>query len=104
MQSRTPSTPSPPASRLACRVMNLLASPSPPLSNAEYHQETLEILKLAIKSTKKLWAVMLDTVGPELQVVNKSKASISLLFSPLTRGRRPPHMYCQLTSLGLLRL
>ncbi|EEC84527.1 hypothetical protein OsI_31247 [Oryza sativa Indica Group] len=74
------------------------------MSDAEYHQETLEILKLAIKSTKKLWAVMLDTVGPELQVVNKSKASISLLFSPLTRGRRPPHMYCQLTSLGLLRL
>uniref|UniRef100_A0A0E0MCF8 Pyruvate kinase n=1 Tax=Oryza punctata TaxID=4537 RepID=A0A0E0MCF8_ORYPU len=46
--------------------------------DAEYHQETLENLKLAIKSTKKLCAVMLDTVGPELQVVNKSEASISL--------------------------
>nr|CBX25311.1 hypothetical_protein [Oryza brachyantha] len=45
--------------------------------DAEYHQETLENLKLAIKSTKKLCA-MLDTVGPELQVVNKSEASISL--------------------------
>nr|CBX25508.1 hypothetical_protein [Oryza glaberrima] len=46
--------------------------------DAEYHQETLENLKLAIKSTKKLCAVMLDTVGPELQVVNKSEAAISL--------------------------
>nr|CBX24455.1 hypothetical_protein [Oryza glaberrima] len=46
--------------------------------DAEYHQETLENLKVAIKSTKKLCAVMLDTVGPELQVVNKSEASISL--------------------------
>ncbi|XP_062166380.1 pyruvate kinase 1, cytosolic isoform X1 [Alnus glutinosa] len=44
----------------------------------EYHQETLENLKAAVKSTKKLCAVMLDTVGPELQVVNKSEKSISL--------------------------
>ncbi|XP_072970944.1 pyruvate kinase 1, cytosolic [Typha angustifolia] len=44
----------------------------------DYHQETLENLKLAIKSTKKLCAVMLDTVGPELQVVNKSESAISL--------------------------
>ncbi|KAF0933346.1 hypothetical protein E2562_017968 [Oryza meyeriana var. granulata] len=40
--------------------------------------ETLENLKLAVMSTKKLCAVMLDTDGPELQVVNKSEAAISL--------------------------
>ncbi|XP_010243271.1 PREDICTED: pyruvate kinase 1, cytosolic-like [Nelumbo nucifera] len=44
----------------------------------DYHQETLENLKMAVKSTKKLCAVMLDTVGPELQVVNKSEKSILL--------------------------
>ncbi|KAH7680556.1 Pyruvate kinase protein [Dioscorea alata] len=44
----------------------------------DYHQETLENLKLAVKSTKKLCAVMLDTVGPELQVLNKSERAISL--------------------------
>ncbi|PKA52456.1 Pyruvate kinase, cytosolic isozyme [Apostasia shenzhenica] len=44
----------------------------------DYHQETLENLKMAVKSTKKLCAVMLDTVGPELQVVNKSGNAISL--------------------------
>ncbi|KMZ60212.1 Pyruvate kinase [Zostera marina] len=42
------------------------------------HQETLNNLKLAIKSTKKLCAVMLDTVGAELQVVNKNEHAISL--------------------------
>ncbi|KAI4349043.1 hypothetical protein L6164_009691 [Bauhinia variegata] len=46
--------------------------------DAEYHQETLETLKTAIKSTKKLCAVMLDSVGAEMQVVNKSGKSISL--------------------------
>ncbi|CAN6452300.1 unnamed protein product [Victoria cruziana] len=44
----------------------------------EYHQETLENLKKAVKGTKKLCAVMLDTIGPELQVVNKSEKAISL--------------------------
>lgn len=44
----------------------------------EYHQETLENLKIAIKSTKKLCAVMLDTVGPELLVVNNAQVPISL--------------------------
>ncbi|CAI9097851.1 OLC1v1034364C1 [Oldenlandia corymbosa var. corymbosa] len=44
----------------------------------EYHQETLENLRAAVKATKKLCAVMLDTVGPELQVVNKSETAISL--------------------------
>ncbi|KAG6690229.1 hypothetical protein I3842_10G004200 [Carya illinoinensis] len=48
--------------------------------DAKYHQETLENLKAAVKTTKKLCAVMLDTVGPELQVVNKSGKSISLLM------------------------
>ncbi|XP_077230083.1 pyruvate kinase 1, cytosolic-like [Tasmannia lanceolata] len=46
--------------------------------DTDYHQETLENLKTAVKSTKKLCAVMLDTVGPELQVVNKIERSISL--------------------------
>ncbi|KAG2686460.1 hypothetical protein I3843_09G006900 [Carya illinoinensis] len=48
------------------------------LGDPEYHQETLENLKAAVKSTQKLCAVMLDTVGPELQVVNRSGKSISL--------------------------
>ncbi|KAK7344864.1 hypothetical protein VNO77_15045 [Canavalia gladiata] len=46
--------------------------------NPEYHQETLENLRAAVKRTKKLCAVMLDTVGPELQVVNKTEHPISL--------------------------
>lgn len=46
--------------------------------DADFHQQTLENLKMAIKSTKKLCAVMLDTGGPELQVVNKTEHPISL--------------------------
>ncbi|KAK9106878.1 hypothetical protein Syun_022889 [Stephania yunnanensis] len=46
--------------------------------DVEYHQETLENLKIAIKTTKKLCVVMLDTIGPELQIVNNSQHSISL--------------------------
>ncbi|OWM70273.1 hypothetical protein CDL15_Pgr026123 [Punica granatum] len=46
--------------------------------DADFHQETLENLKMAVKSTKKLCAVMLDTVGPELQVVNKTQHPITL--------------------------
>ncbi|KAI3984641.1 hypothetical protein MKX01_004004 [Papaver californicum] len=46
--------------------------------DTEYHQETLENLKTSVKSTKKLCAVMLDTVGPELQVINKSEKTIAL--------------------------
>ncbi|KAL8159696.1 hypothetical protein V2J09_001233 [Rumex salicifolius] len=46
--------------------------------DAEFHQQTLDNLKIAMKTTKKLCAVMLDTVGPELQVVNKSGRPISL--------------------------
>ncbi|KAL6998144.1 pyruvate kinase [Sarracenia purpurea var. burkii] len=44
----------------------------------EYHQETLEKLRVAVKTTKKLCAVMLDTVGPELQVINNTEKCISL--------------------------
>ncbi|KAM1018644.1 hypothetical protein ACFX13_040872 [Malus domestica] len=46
--------------------------------DAQFHQETLGNLKVAMKSTNKLCAVMLDTVGPELQVVNRSEHPISL--------------------------
>ncbi|XP_072979155.1 pyruvate kinase 1, cytosolic-like [Typha angustifolia] len=44
----------------------------------DYHQQTVDNLRLAVKSTKKLCALMLDTVGPELQIVNKSERAISL--------------------------
>ncbi|KAM7270531.1 hypothetical protein ACFE04_029745 [Oxalis oulophora] len=44
----------------------------------DYHQETLENLKIASKSTKKSCAVMLDTAGPELQVHNKTGNPIVL--------------------------
>ncbi|KAH9627066.1 hypothetical protein KSS87_023754 [Heliosperma pusillum] len=47
--------------------------------DAEYHQETLVNLRKAIKTTKKLCGVMLDTVGPELQVINKKELPISLV-------------------------
>ncbi|XP_022744192.1 pyruvate kinase 1, cytosolic-like isoform X3 [Durio zibethinus] len=46
--------------------------------DSEFHQQTLENLKIAVKSTKKLCAIMLDTGGPELQVVNKTEQPISL--------------------------
>ncbi|WRX12752.1 Pyruvate kinase [Theobroma cacao] len=46
--------------------------------DTEFHQETLENLKIAVKSTKKLCAIMLDTGGPELQVVNRTEHPISL--------------------------
>ncbi|VFQ80269.1 unnamed protein product [Cuscuta campestris] len=46
--------------------------------DSEYHQETLENLKTASKNTKKMCGVMLDTIGPEMQVINKSNHPISL--------------------------
>eukprot|EP00268_Persea_americana_P029040 TRINITY_DN2810_c2_g1_i2.p1 TRINITY_DN2810_c2_g1~~TRINITY_DN2810_c2_g1_i2.p1 ORF type:complete len:170 (-),score=25.23 TRINITY_DN2810_c2_g1_i2:31-540(-) len=46
--------------------------------NDEYHQETLDNLRKAVKSCKKLCAVMLDTVGPEVQVFNKTGNPIEL--------------------------
>ncbi|XP_028062782.1 pyruvate kinase 2, cytosolic-like [Camellia sinensis] len=36
------------------------------LGDPEYHQETLENLRAAVRTTNKLCAVMLDTVGHEL--------------------------------------
>ncbi|KAF9618165.1 hypothetical protein IFM89_000568 [Coptis chinensis] len=45
--------------------------------------ETLANLKLAVKSTKKLCAVVLDTVGHELQVVNVTEDAISLVVDGL---------------------
>ncbi|GBG64977.1 hypothetical protein CBR_g48726 [Chara braunii] len=44
----------------------------------EYHQETLENLKKAIRKTKRLCAVMLDTIGAELQIRNRSEKPIAL--------------------------
>ncbi|KAF9604119.1 hypothetical protein IFM89_002794 [Coptis chinensis] len=44
------------------------------LIDPEYHQQTLANLKLA---------VMLDTVGPELQVVNVTEDAISLVTGGL---------------------
>ncbi|PKA66767.1 Pyruvate kinase, cytosolic isozyme [Apostasia shenzhenica] len=46
--------------------------------NTDYHQETLENLKMASKNVNKLCAVMLDTVGPELQVRNTTGNPIEL--------------------------
>ncbi|CAM8931791.1 unnamed protein product [Rhodiola kirilowii] len=51
--------------------------------DAEYHQQTLDNLRDSVKQTRKLCAVMLDTVGPELQVVNKSEKSITLVADGL---------------------
>ncbi|KNA24291.1 hypothetical protein SOVF_016980 [Spinacia oleracea] len=42
------------------------------------HSTTVGNLKTAIKATRKHCAVMLDTVGPELQVVNRTGKEISL--------------------------
>jgi pyruvate kinase len=44
----------------------------------DYHQETLENLKIAVKGINKLCAIMLDTVGPELRVFNRSEEPIVL--------------------------
>ncbi|KAI0494386.1 hypothetical protein KFK09_024520 [Dendrobium nobile] len=46
--------------------------------SADYHQETLDNLKTAMKNVNKLCAVMLDTVGPELQVHNTTGNPIEL--------------------------
>ncbi|KAL6987262.1 pyruvate kinase [Sarracenia purpurea var. burkii] len=45
----------------------------------KYHQETLENLRVAVKNIKRLCAVMLDTMGPALQVCNKTGNPIELL-------------------------
>ncbi|XVF56264.1 hypothetical protein PTKIN_Ptkin06aG0105200 [Pterospermum kingtungense] len=46
--------------------------------DSDYHQETIDNLRIAVKSARKLCAVMLDTVGPELQVYNKTSNPIEL--------------------------
>ncbi|KAF9610373.1 hypothetical protein IFM89_022043 [Coptis chinensis] len=62
--------------------------------------------KLAIKSTQKLCAVMLDTVGPELQVVNKTEQSISfeadafVVLTPNQKIKKPLQSYCRSISMG----
>ncbi|XWS43064.1 hypothetical protein CRYUN_Cryun16bG0069200 [Craigia yunnanensis] len=46
--------------------------------DSDYHQETIDNLRIAVKSARKLCSVMLDTVGPELQVYNKTANPIKL--------------------------
>ncbi|KAH9620886.1 hypothetical protein KSS87_011243 [Heliosperma pusillum] len=46
--------------------------------DVDYHQETIDNLRIAVKSANKLCAVMLDTVGPEIQVHNKSGNPVEL--------------------------
>ncbi|PNW87383.1 hypothetical protein CHLRE_02g147900v5 [Chlamydomonas reinhardtii] len=44
----------------------------------EYHQETLDNLRIAMRNTKRLCCTMLDTMGPEIIVLNRPEAPISL--------------------------
>ncbi|GAQ85010.1 pyruvate kinase [Klebsormidium nitens] len=46
--------------------------------DAAYHQETLENLKAAVKTTKRLCSVMFDTVGPELQIYNSNEGPLQV--------------------------
>ncbi|KAG2561478.1 pyruvate kinase 1, cytosolic-like isoform X1 [Panicum virgatum] len=46
--------------------------------DAEYHQETLNNLRKAAQNVKKLCPVMLDTLGPEIQVHNSTGGPIEL--------------------------
>ncbi|XP_078434119.1 pyruvate kinase 2, cytosolic-like [Wolffia australiana] len=46
--------------------------------DTDYHQETLENLRKAVKNVKKLCAVMVDTVGPEIQICNDKGLPIEL--------------------------
>ncbi|KAK3119952.1 hypothetical protein QOZ80_9AG0678490 [Eleusine coracana subsp. coracana] len=46
--------------------------------DASYHQETLDNLRKAAQNVKKLCPVMLDTMGPEIQVHNSSGGPIEL--------------------------
>lgn len=46
--------------------------------DTDYHQETIDNLRIAVRNTKKLCAVMLDTVGPEILISNKSGNPIKL--------------------------
>ncbi|KAG2488957.1 hypothetical protein HYH03_012576 [Edaphochlamys debaryana] len=44
----------------------------------DYHQETLDNLRVAMRNTKRLCCTMLDTMGPEIIVLNRPDAPISL--------------------------
>ncbi|KXZ54190.1 hypothetical protein GPECTOR_5g285 [Gonium pectorale] len=44
----------------------------------EYHQETLDNLRTAMRNTKRLCCTMLDTMGPEIIVLNRPEHPISL--------------------------
>ncbi|XP_078440898.1 pyruvate kinase 2, cytosolic-like isoform X2 [Wolffia australiana] len=46
--------------------------------DVDYHQETVDNLRKAMKNVRKLCAVMMDTMGPELQVFNRSGNPIEL--------------------------
>ncbi|KAM1556539.1 hypothetical protein TB2_040120 [Malus domestica] len=76
--------------------------------NREYHQETLENLKVAVKS-KKLCAIMLDMVGPELQVANKTRNLIALIGDGLVvltpdRGQEPSSKLLPINFDGLAKV
>lgn len=43
-----------------------------------FHQETLDNLRTAVKNTRRLCAVMLDSIGPELSIVNTKNDNIEL--------------------------
>lgn len=45
----------------------------------KYHQETLDNLRIAVKNKKRLCALMLDTMGPQLQVYNYTGNEIKLV-------------------------
>lgn len=49
----------------------------------DYHQDTIDNLRIATKKAKKLCAVMLDTVGPEIIISNKSGNPIELKVDSL---------------------
>lgn len=46
--------------------------------DGDYHQETLDNLRIAVKRAKKQCAVMLDTGGPEVRVCNRTGRRIEL--------------------------
>ncbi|KAF3442516.1 hypothetical protein FNV43_RR16432 [Rhamnella rubrinervis] len=46
--------------------------------DGDYHQQTIDNFRIAVKNARKHCAVMLDTVGPELQVGNKTGNPIEL--------------------------
>uniref|UniRef100_A0A7N0TUK2 Pyruvate kinase n=2 Tax=Kalanchoe fedtschenkoi TaxID=63787 RepID=A0A7N0TUK2_KALFE len=46
--------------------------------DGEYHQKTLDNLRMAVKKSGKLCAVMLDTMGPQLHVSNNTGNPIEL--------------------------